>query len=89
MFVEIVLSLHRKVNKQSSKTKVMSEKIYDNRLPIRETLRDMSVDDIVVFPAEKTSVLRATASNVGLEMGREYKTRTNREERVVRVVRTA
>ena len=67
----------------------MSEKIYDNRLPIRETLRDMSVDDIVVFPAEKTSVLRATASNVGLEMGREYKTRTNRDEHIVRVVRTA
>lgn len=81
--------MRRKVNKQSSKTKVMSEKFYDNRLPIRETLRDMSVDDIVVFPAEKTSVLRATASNVGLEMGREYKTRTNRDERVVRVVRTA
>lgn len=89
MFVEIILSLQRKVNKQSSKTKVMSEKIYDNRLPIRETLKDMSVDDIVVFPAEKTSVLRATASNVGLELGREYKTRTNRDERVIRVVRTA
>lgn len=67
----------------------MSEKIYDNILPIKETLRDMSVNDIVVFPAEKTSVLRATASNLGLELNREYKTRTNRDERVIRVVRTA
>ena len=67
----------------------MSEKNYDNRLTIRETLKDMSIDDVIVFPAEKTSVLRATASNLGLELNREYKTRTNREERVVRVVRTA
>ena len=49
----------------------------------------MSIDDVVVFPAEKTSVLRATASNIGLEMNREYRTRTDRDERVIRVVRTA
>ncbi len=67
----------------------MSEKNYDNRLTIRETLKDMSIDDVIVFPAEKTSVLRATASNLGLELNREYKTRTNRDERVIRVVRTA
>lgn len=67
----------------------MSEKNYDSRLTIRETLKDMSIDDVVVFPAEKTSVLRATASNIGLEMNREYRTRTDRDERVIRVVRTA
>ena len=49
----------------------------------------MSIDDIVVFPAEKTSVLRATASNLAFELNREYKTRTNRDERIIRVVRTA
>lgn len=67
----------------------MSEKNYDSRQTIRETLKDMSIDDVVVFPAEKTSVLRATASNIGLEMNREYRTRTDRDERVIRVVRTA
>ena len=67
----------------------MNEKNYDSRLTIRETLKDMSIDDVIVFPAEKTSVLRATASNLGLELNREYKTRTNRDERVIRVVRTA
>ncbi len=85
----MIVLLRHKVNKQSLEIKAMSEKNYDNRLTIRETLKDMSIDDVIVFPAEKTSVLRATASNLGLELNREYKTRTNRDERVIRVVRTA
>lgn len=65
----------------------MSEKIYDTNQTIRETLRDMLIGDVVVFPAEKVSVVRATASNVGLEHNRHYTTRTNRDERVIRVKR--
>lgn len=65
----------------------MSEKTYDNKKTIRETLRDMLIGEVVVFPAARTSVVRATASNVGLENNRHYTTRTNRQERVIRVKR--
>lgn len=63
------------------------EKNYNFGLPIRATIKDMDVDDIIHFPVSKLSVIRTTAANLGIETNRKYKTRLNRSTMTVDVTR--
>lgn len=61
--------------------------IYDNKKPIRATLREMEVGDCVEFPKSRTSVIRSTTSTLGLEMDRKYSSRFCRETMTINVIR--
>lgn len=64
------------------------EKICNENTPIRPTLAEMSVGDVVFFPISRLTVIRSTASTYGLEKDRYYKARTHKEDRTVSVERT-
>lgn len=65
-------------------------KYYDDsqQYCIREILRSMAIGDVVAFPAKRTAVVRVTASTCGFEENRNFATKTNRDERVIKVKRT-
>ena len=63
------------------------EKNYTFDTPIRATLKDMKVKDLVHFPIARLSVVRATCSTLGLEMARKYTARQNSKNRTVDVTR--
>lgn len=63
------------------------EKNYSEKMPIRATLKEMEVGDVVHFPVSKVSVIRSAASTLGLETGRRYMSRINREMMTIDVVR--
>jgi hypothetical protein len=65
------------------------EQNYSNRKPLRATIKEMGVGDIIHFPVTKTSVIRSTTSTLNLEMGRKYKSRLNRETMTIDVTREA
>ena len=65
------------------------EQNYSNRIPLRATIKDMEIGDIIHFPVTKVSVVRSTTSTLNLEMGRKYKSRLNRETMTIDVTREA
>lgn len=65
------------------------EKNYSFDMPIRATMKDMDIEDMVHFPVTKLSVVRTTASNLSIEMTRRYKTKLNRKTMMVDVIRLA
>jgi hypothetical protein len=65
------------------------EQNYSNRKPLRATIKEMGVGDIIHFPVTKTSVIRSTTSTLNLEMGRKYRSRLNRETMTIDVTREA
>lgn len=48
----------------------------------------MEVGRQLAFPVERLNVVRTTASNLGISLGRRYITHTDRENRTVTVTRT-
>lgn len=65
------------------------EKSYKNEKPLRRTLVEMAVGDVVSFPIRRISVVRSTVSTLNLELGRQYSSRTNRNDSTVDVTRMA
>lgn len=63
------------------------EQNYSVKQPIRATLKEMEVGDIVHFPVLRTSVIRSTTSTLSLELGRKYVSRLNRETMTIDVRR--
>lgn len=63
------------------------EKNYSSDTPIRATLKDMEVGDIVHFPMSKLSVVASTASTLGLELDRRYTTKRNKPNRTADTTR--
>ena len=57
--------------------------------PILTQLREMKVGDILVFPGERASSVRATCSMFGFEWNKTFRTSVNREERTISVTREA
>lgn len=57
--------------------------------PILTALRELEVGESVTYPAERTSYLRSVCVSFGLEWGKKFTTKTNREERTVSATRTA
>lgn len=65
------------------------EKNYQEKKPIRATLKEMEIGDVVHFPTSRTSVIRSTTSTLNLEMERRYVSRLNRETKSIDVTRMA
>ena len=65
------------------------EKNYSEKTPIRATLKEMEVGDLVHFPKSRTSVIRSTTSTLNLELDRKYVSRLNRETMTIDVTREA
>lgn len=63
------------------------EKNYQEKKPIRATLKKMEIGDVVHFPTSRTSVIRSTASTLNLEMERRYVSCLNRETKSIDVTR--
>jgi hypothetical protein len=63
------------------------EKNYSLDTPIRATLKDMEIGDLIHFPISRLSVVRATTSTLGLELERKYTARQNSKTRTVDVTR--
>lgn len=61
----------------------------ENPTDLVDTLRGMAVGETKIFPAERANSVRSTASNYGFQWGRSFTTKTNRQDRVVIVTRTA
>lgn len=63
------------------------EKKYSEKTPIRASLREMEVGDVIKYPVTKTSVIRSTTSTLNLELDRKYVSRLNRESMTIDVRR--
>ena len=63
------------------------EKNYSDKSPIRATLKEMEVGDIVHFPVSRTSVIRSTTSTLNLELNRKFVSRLRRETMTIDVTR--
>lgn len=63
------------------------EKNYSLDTPIRATIKEMQVGDLIHFPIARLSVVRATSSTLGLELARKYTARQNSKTRTVDVER--
>lgn len=63
------------------------EKFMSLNDPIRPTLREMQVGDVVHFPVSKMSVVRTLSSTLGYEMERKYTVRHNRKIKKMTVTR--
>lgn len=63
------------------------ENNYSEKRPIRATLKEMEIGDIVHFPVSRTSVIRSSTSTLNLELGRKYVSRLNRENMTIDVTR--
>ena len=63
------------------------EKYYSQDTPVREALRNMEVGDKAHFPINRLSVIRSTASTLGLELSRKYQSRHHSKEGIITVTR--
>lgn len=59
----------------------------ENQVKVRPTLTDLEVGKTVTFTIEKTKSVRAQASDLGLILNRKYQTETDREKRIITVIR--
>lgn len=57
--------------------------------PILAALRELEIGQSVTYPARRTSYLRSACVTFGLEWGKTFKTKTNRDERTITATRTA
>lgn len=57
------------------------------KLPIRSSLRALGVGQIISFPAIQAKSVKVSASEIGFELGRTFKTTQNRDTRTLDVVR--
>lgn len=60
-----------------------------NNKPIRDSLRNMKINERVSFPVSRLTTVRSTASTLGAEMDRVYKTTRNKLNKSIDVIRTA
>lgn len=54
---------------------------------IRKAIIALPIGQTADFPVERWNYVRVTASNVGLELNRKYRTQTKRDDRVITVIR--
>lgn len=55
--------------------------------PMLQQLRELDVDEEIVFPIERASSVKSCCSAFGLEWNKVFKTRQNRAERTLTVKR--
>ena len=57
--------------------------------PVLTALRKLEVGESLTYPASRTSYVRSVCVRFGLEWGKTFKTKTNRNERTITATRTA
>ncbi len=55
--------------------------------PILKTLREMGVNEVKEFPAERMSYVKSACVTFGFQWGRKYTTHTVREKNIIEVTR--
>jgi hypothetical protein len=61
----------------------------DKTTDIKAIIIELAVGQSANFPVERFSYVRVAASNAGLELGRKYKTKTDRDAALITVTREA
>lgn len=61
------------------------EKVIDK--PVLPTLRELKVGESVSYPLNRTSYVRSVCVSYGLEWGKKFSTRINREDSAIVVTR--
>lgn len=61
----------------------------DKTTDIKAIIIELAVGQSANFPVERFSYVRVAASNAGLELGRIYKTKTDRDAALITVTREA
>lgn len=59
----------------------------EKQVKVRPTLTNLGIGKTVTFPIEKTKSVRTQASDLGLILDRKYQTETDREKRIITVIR--
>lgn len=54
---------------------------------VRPEITNLKIGERLTFPIEKTKSVRAQASDLGLILDRKYQTETDRENRIITVIR--
>ena len=85
--METIIKNDYNSGKPNAKKKVILDNEYLPFVPIKQTLLDMEVGDIVAWPAWKMNSVRILASRIKKEIGREFKCVTNRKEKTAEVLR--
>lgn len=60
----------------------------NHQKPILAVLRDMSIGDIEAYPLSKISSVRTSCSTFGLQWGKTFSTRVNRQQGLIFITRT-
>lgn len=61
--------------------------VVNQALSMMDNIRNMDVSETISYPIAKVSSARSLSSQVGMELNRKYKTRADRDRRVVWVTR--
>ena len=59
------------------------------REPITPIVRALGVGESAVFPLVRLGAVRSKASELGLQLGRKYRSHTSREDRTITVIRVS
>lgn len=61
----------------------------ESKKPIRPLMREMNVGETISFHISRLSVVRSVASTLSAEMDRVYRTKRNKLNKSIDVIRTA
>ena len=70
-------------------TKKIFTKMKQEQKPILQVLREMEAGDKHSFPISRMSTVKTSCTMFGLQWGKKYSTKVNREKETIEVTRTA
>lgn len=59
----------------------------EEKKPISPQLKAMQIGDIACYPLQRTSVVKVACSMISLETGVKFRTKINRDENNIKVIR--
>lgn len=75
------------VNERTPTKKIIPDNDYLPFVPVKKTLLDMEVGDIIVWPIQKLNSVRVLATRINRKFGRTYRCIKNRKENTFDVCR--
>lgn len=79
--------MHHKVTNKHTNMQTNTSQIQD--IPALTALRNMEIGETCSFPIERMSYIRSLTSRFGLEWNKTFRTKTDRELRIIKVARTS
>lgn len=61
--------------------------LQEKEKPMLAVLRDLEIDESHTYPIERMSSLKTMCTNFGMQWGKQFSTKTNRESRTITVTR--